>query len=148
MRRKLYIILSGLFVVAICLFLAACAVVRQPRFGTPPQGDRLARIESAPNYADGTFQNEMPTPKFSEDVMTPEEAARAAVDLGARVLMPAHVGRFAIANHAWDEPFSRLAATSSGQSYRLLMPRIGAPVTLDEAPSRSADWWAAKAVDP
>ena len=38
--------------------------------------------------------------------MTPEEAVLAARDLGARTLLPAHVGRFAIANHPWDEPSS------------------------------------------
>jgi L-ascorbate metabolism protein UlaG (beta-lactamase superfamily) len=32
--------------------------------------------------------------------MTPEEAATAAEELHARVLLPAHVGKFTIANHA------------------------------------------------
>lgn len=75
--------------------------------------------------------------------MTPEEAARAALDLGARALMPAHVGRFAIANHAWDDPFARLAEVSRGKSYRLLTPGIGEPVALDDTSRRFSNWWEA-----
>ena len=73
--------------------------------------------------------------------MTPEEAARAAQDLDARALMPAHVGRFAIANHAWDEPFARLAEASRGKPYRLLTPAMGEPVTPDDTSQRFSNWW-------
>jgi L-ascorbate metabolism protein UlaG (beta-lactamase superfamily) len=80
--------------------------------------------------------------------MTPEEAARAAQDLGARALIPAHVGRFTIANHPWDEPFRRLAEASRGKSYRLLTPRIGEPVAPGETASHFLGWWEAEAVYP
>ncbi|HPA69686.1 MAG TPA: MBL fold metallo-hydrolase [Methanoregulaceae archaeon] len=73
--------------------------------------------------------------------MTPGEAVQAAQDLGAWTLMPAHVGRFAIANHPWDEPFKRLAEVSKDKSYRLLTPRIGEPVVLEDTPSRFSCWW-------
>ncbi len=43
-------------------------------------------------------------PRWAYIHMTPEEAAQAAQDLGARALIPAHVGRFTIADHSWDEP--------------------------------------------
>jgi len=74
--------------------------------------------------------------------MTPEEAARAAVDLRAQAVMPAHVGRFSIANHPWDEPFERFAAASREKPYRLLTPRIGEPVPLGDATRNFARWWA------
>ncbi len=63
--------------------------------------------------------------------MMPEDAAMAAGDLRAEALLPAHAGRFAIAYHAWDEPFKRLAAASRGKPYRLLTPMIGQPLELD-----------------
>ena len=77
--------------------------------------------------------------------MTPEEAAQAARDLGARALIPAHVGRFTIANHPWDEPFKRLKEARHDKSYRLLTPRIGEPVASNDAPSQFSHWWDAEA---
>jgi L-ascorbate metabolism protein UlaG (beta-lactamase superfamily) len=57
--------------------------------------------------------------------MNPEEAARAADELQARKLLPAHVGRFTIAKHPWDEPLKRIAAASEGKRPALLTPKIG-----------------------
>jgi L-ascorbate metabolism protein UlaG (beta-lactamase superfamily) len=76
--------------------------------------------------------------------MTPEEAAQAARDLGARALIPAHVGRFTIANHPWDEPFKRLKEASQDKSYRLLTPKIGEPVALNDILSQFSHWWEAE----
>jgi L-ascorbate metabolism protein UlaG (beta-lactamase superfamily) len=73
--------------------------------------------------------------------MTPEEAARAAGDLRASALLPAHVGRFCIAKHAWDEPFQRITAASAGQPFRLLTPMIGEPVPLDGSARPFGRWW-------
>ena len=73
--------------------------------------------------------------------MTPEETAQAALVLDARALMPAHVGRFTIANHAWDEPFRRLADASRASSYQLIVPRIGGPVKMDSPLSQFSGWW-------
>jgi L-ascorbate metabolism protein UlaG (beta-lactamase superfamily) len=73
--------------------------------------------------------------------MTPEEAVRAADDLGAKALLPAHVGRFSIAKHPWDEPFTRITTASAGKNYRLLTPVIGEPVRLDDTTQSFARWW-------
>jgi L-ascorbate metabolism protein UlaG (beta-lactamase superfamily) len=73
--------------------------------------------------------------------MTPEEAAQAAEALRAKALLPAHVGRFSIARHSWDEPFKRIAAASEGKQYRLLTPRIGEPVYLEDGNQRFSRWW-------
>ncbi|WP_081803673.1 MBL fold metallo-hydrolase [Halotalea alkalilenta] len=81
--------------------------------------------------------------------MVPEEAVRAAEDLGASVLLPGHVGRFSIAAHDWDEPFERVAAASEGRSFRLLTPPIGAAVQLGDDNARYPRWWCAPdAMDP
>lgn len=74
--------------------------------------------------------------------MTPDEAAQAAVDLQTKALLPAHVGRFSIARHAWDEPFERIAAVSIGKPYRLLTPMIGEPLRLGGQGQVFSRWWA------
>ncbi len=73
--------------------------------------------------------------------MTPEEAVRAAQDLGARSMLLAHVGRFCIAAHAWDEPFKRVVVAGKGKDFRLLTPKIGEPVRLDGREQHFPPWW-------
>jgi L-ascorbate metabolism protein UlaG (beta-lactamase superfamily) len=73
--------------------------------------------------------------------MTPEEAARAAEELGAKALLPAHVGKFSLARHSWDEPFRRIVAASEAKPFRLLTPRIGDPVRIGNESQRFAYWW-------
>ena len=75
--------------------------------------------------------------------MTPEEAAQAAEDLGARALLPAHVGKFSLARHAWDEPFRRIVAASRNRTFHLLTPRIGEPVDMAEGFPSFSRWWEA-----
>ena len=83
-------------------------------------------------------------PRWSYIHMTPEEASQAARDLGAEALIPAHVGRFTIANHPWDEPFKRLTEASRNKPYRLLTPKIGEPVMPADNPSLFSRWWSLK----
>lgn len=73
--------------------------------------------------------------------MTPEETAQAAENLGAKHLLPAHVGKFALAYHPWDEPFKRIAAASQGKSFRLLTPIIGEAVSITDRISDYPHWW-------
>lgn len=80
-------------------------------------------------------------PRWPYIHMTPEEAAKAAADLHAKVVLPAHVGRFTIARHAWDEPFERIRAASRDRPYTLLTPMIGQTVELDDENPASSRWW-------
>lgn len=73
--------------------------------------------------------------------MSPEEAAMAAQDLNAKALVPAHVGRFTLARHTWDEPFERIRTASKGRPYRLLTPRMGSAMYLDVAEPTPWPWW-------
>lgn len=73
--------------------------------------------------------------------MFPEEVALAAEDLRAEALLPAHVGRFSIAAHDWDEPLQRLEKASRGRPYRLLTPSIGDVVPLADQTQRFDTWW-------
>lgn len=80
-------------------------------------------------------------PRWPYIHMTPEEAAQAAEDLRAKALLPAHVGRFNIARHAWNDPFERISAASEGKPYRLATPMIGETLRLDDPGQRFARWW-------
>lgn len=78
--------------------------------------------------------------------MTPEEAAQTADELHARTLLPAHVGKFTIATHPWDEPFERIVKASEGKNYRLATPKIGEPVVLAEERQTFTHWWRKTAI--
>ncbi len=81
-------------------------------------------------------------PRWAYIHMTPEQAAQAAQELGAAALLPAHVGRFTLARHAWDDPFQRIAKASKGKGYRLLTPKIGETVRLTDGEPQSFEaWW-------
>ena len=73
--------------------------------------------------------------------MMPEETAQAAVEIGAKALLPAHSGKFAISNHAWKDPFIRLARASYDKPYKLLTPVIGEPVYLEDEKQIFSHWW-------
>ncbi len=74
--------------------------------------------------------------------MLPEETAKAAVDVGAKVLLPAHGGKFALARHPWQEPYQKLTEASQGKDYQLLTPEIGEAVNIEDISSEKYDkWW-------
>lgn len=73
--------------------------------------------------------------------MTPEEAVQAVQDLGGKTFIPAHVGRFKIANHPWDEPFERVLKSSKESGVQLLTPQIGEPLQLDASQQTFRQWW-------
>lgn len=72
--------------------------------------------------------------------MLPPETAQASVDVGARRVVPMHSGKFALARHAWDEPYKDLLAESVGKSYELITPMLGEKFYLDGDQSFD-NWW-------
>lgn len=84
-------------------------------------------------------------PSWKNIHMMPEEAAKGALDLRAKALLPVHSGRFTISNHAWDDPYKRLAAASEGKPFRLLTPQIGEVADLGDQDQRFGAWWEAQA---
>jgi len=70
----------------------------------------------------------------------PEDLIKQAAELKAKVTMPVHWAKFALARHAWDEPIQRFvkAADKAGISYTT--PLIGEPVVLHENYPKSK-WW-------
>jgi len=75
--------------------------------------------------------------------MTPEEAARAAQELKAKKLLLAHVGRFCISAHPWEEPLERVVEASRGKAFQLVTPKIGELFRLDAAEHPCTHWWKA-----
>lgn len=73
--------------------------------------------------------------------MMPEDAVQAAADLQAKALLPAHVGKFSISSHAWDDPFNRLAQASQERRIPLFTPKIGEPHQLDATQHTYMRWW-------
>ena len=73
--------------------------------------------------------------------MMPEETAQAAADLGAKTVIPAHSGKFALARHNWDTPYRDLAAASVEKSYTLLTPEIGELVYIGQKSQQFGAWW-------
>ena len=57
--------------------------------------------------------------------MLPSETAIASEDILAQNVIPIHAGKFALARHAWNDPYRDLTAESFDKNYRLLTPRIG-----------------------
>lgn len=81
-------------------------------------------------------------PRWPYIHMTPDEAAQASLDLNAKALLPAHVGRFTLAQHDWREPFNRIAALSSDKPYQLFTPLIGEATEFsDLLQTPSKQWW-------
>ena len=74
--------------------------------------------------------------------MLPEETSQAAVDVGAKQLLPAHGGKFALARHSWQEPYRELARASQGKGYALLTPEIGELAFVGSGqPREFGAWW-------
>lgn len=72
--------------------------------------------------------------------MMPEETAQAAADLKARVLLPVHWGKFALATHPWNEPIQRVLRQADNLSIKTITPRIGETFRL-ESDRKYPAWW-------
>ena len=62
MKMKATIIILGILLL---LVVAAFAVLQHPAFGRQMSAERKARIEASPNWRDGMFRNQVPTPQFT-----------------------------------------------------------------------------------
>ena len=59
----------------------------------------------------------------------------------ARALIPAHVGRFSIVAHNWDEPFERIEQASQHREWKLLTPEAGEVVDINVQDQNFKKWW-------
>lgn len=70
----------------------------------------------------------------------PDETAQAAEDIRAKNVIPIHAGKFALARHAWNEPYTDLKKFSGDKNYKLLTPRIGELINFSDEQNFS-DWF-------
>ena len=71
----------------------------------------------------------------------PEEWAAETKDLNARVTLPVHSSKFALAMHDWKEPVEKFYEIAHKDHIRLLTPRIGEMVYLNKLDTVYAPWW-------
>lgn len=71
----------------------------------------------------------------------PEEVLKATVDLRARRLFPVHSSKFALANHAWNEPLERITELNRDYHLPIATPMIGEVVNLNDVNQRFSQWW-------
>jgi len=72
--------------------------------------------------------------------MMPEQTIQAAIDLKAKILMPVHWAKFALALHAWDEPIERVTKEARRLNMPIIHPMIGEEVNLNENRA-TTEWW-------
>lgn len=73
--------------------------------------------------------------------MLPDEVLKAANDLKAKRLFPVHSSKFAMANHAWDEPLKKLTELNKKQNVPVITPVIGERVNLRDQHQQFKQWW-------
>lgn len=72
--------------------------------------------------------------------MLPEQTAQAALDLGAKALLPVHWAKFTLALHPWTEPIKRVMVRAAEVNLSLITPMIGEPFQIGR-PFVSKPWW-------
>ncbi|WP_201741456.1 MBL fold metallo-hydrolase [Sinomicrobium soli] len=71
----------------------------------------------------------------------PEETVQAALDLGARRLMPVHSSKFSLSPHGWKEPLTEVSRYGKDAGIPLVTPVIGQKVRLDDDSQVFEPWW-------
>lgn len=79
--------------------------------------------------------------------MLPEQSAQAGIDVGAKVVLPIHWGKFDLSTHVWTDPIERIksamekynATVEDDKKVRITTPRIGQIFSLTNLPVD--EWW-------
>ncbi len=66
-RRRIMIAIGTILGIIIVAAIAGAIFVNQPSFGRLPQGERLQRIRQSPNYHNGQFHNQQPSPMMTSN---------------------------------------------------------------------------------
>jgi len=69
----------------------------------------------------------------------PTETAQAAIDLGAKKLLPVHWSKFTLALHPWFEPIEQLAMAANKLNLEIINPKLGETKPLDQLQFQT--WW-------
>lgn len=71
----------------------------------------------------------------------PHEFLNVAKELNAKHVFPVHSGKFALANHAWHEPLSKVYEYNKTEMLSLVTPLIGEIVNLNALQQDYKQWW-------
>lgn len=71
--------------------------------------------------------------------MYPEESVQAALDGGAKCVMPVHWGGFALALHTWQDPADRFFNECGRENVKVVTPKIGE--MFDYRNVKVKQWW-------
>lgn len=71
----------------------------------------------------------------------PEQIPQAIKDLNPKRVLGVHNSKFALAKHAWTEPLELLYQNAQKGNFRLLTPRIGEIVNLNNENQTFEKWW-------
>jgi hypothetical protein len=52
-----------------------------------------------------------------------------------------HSSKFALANHAWDEPLNKIVENNKTENLNLVTPMIGEKVYLNNPEQTFTEWW-------
>jgi L-ascorbate metabolism protein UlaG (beta-lactamase superfamily) len=73
--------------------------------------------------------------------LMPDEILQAAKDLNAKRLLTVHHSKFALGNHAWNEPLVKLLEHNKVHNISLMTPMIGETVYLKDTTQVFSEWW-------
>lgn len=71
----------------------------------------------------------------------PKEWAIETKELKAKVTLPVHSSKFALAMHDWNEPMEKFYETANKEHIPILTPKIGELVHLNKLDTVYAPWW-------
>jgi L-ascorbate metabolism protein UlaG (beta-lactamase superfamily) len=72
---------------------------------------------------------------------SPEQVVKAGHDLNTKRIFPVHSSKFALANHAWDDPLIKVSFFSKNSDIPLVTPLIGQLVDLKSGEQKFSQWW-------
>jgi L-ascorbate metabolism protein UlaG (beta-lactamase superfamily) len=70
----------------------------------------------------------------------PENGVKAHLELNGKQMIPMHWGSFNLSIHNWWEPIERVSKEAQEKGVKLLTPRIGQTLSIDEN-SLTSPWW-------
>ncbi len=73
--------------------------------------------------------------------LMPDEFLPAVKALRAQRIIPVHSGKFAMANHPWDEPLENVTHRNKDMGLSLATPMIGEPIYLKNDRQVFQAWW-------
>ncbi|MEO6820521.1 MAG: MBL fold metallo-hydrolase [Ginsengibacter sp.] len=73
--------------------------------------------------------------------LLPDEILNVAKQLNAKMILPVHSSKFALGNHAWDEPLELITENNVTENLNIITPMIGEEVYLKNNNQTFTKWW-------